>query len=246
MPDPVHSLITTASVSITGRRKQNQDAVAVETLADGRLLVALADGMGGHAAGEVASQMSLDTIRAAVAEGTALADALMAADHAVREAASEPGLEGMGTTAVAAIMASGDYVLANVGDSRAYWIDAEGAAQLTDDHSFVAERVRAGDLTPEQALRSPVRNLLTRAIGGQEALVVDAFGPFPLETPGALLLCSDGLHGSLTPGQIHAAVVESASAQAAAEALTARAHELGSSDNISVVLAGIGGFLGSE
>ena len=135
--------------SIAGQRPYQEDAVLARSLSDGRVLVAVADGMGGHAAGEVASALALETLVSTLEDGKGLDVAFRLANREVHEKAHEPGKQGMGTTLVAALVEEGEYFIANVGDSRGYLISGDGIRQLTEDHSFVAEAM--GGLTSDVA-----------------------------------------------------------------------------------------------
>ena len=226
-----------ASESVPGRRPYNEDSLLVHTLPDGRVLVAVADGMGGHAAGGVASALALEVLREAVIDGADLATGCVLANGRVyAQASAEPDKLGMGTTLVTMLADGHEFVIANVGDSRAYRIDSDGVHRLTEDHSYVAEAIRGGQ-SEEEARRSPWRNALTRAIGSGLDVKVDVFGPFPLEGDLVVLLCSDGLFKALSDGEIRQLFAASADAGDAARALVAAAYEAGSDDNITVVVA---------
>lgn len=229
-----------ASESVQGRRPYNEDAVSTVSLDDGGVLLAVADGMGGHAAGEVASALAVEALREGVVAGTPLDDACRLANRRVHaRARSEPGKQGMGTTLVAALVGEGTISVANVGDSRAYLITATGIRQLTHDHSFVAEAVRRGGNEAELK-NSRWRDVLTRSIGTEAEVDVDLFGPVPLEKDAALLLCSDGLYKVLEDDRIHDVFLASADPADAARALVTAAYEGGSDDNITAVVAELG------
>lgn len=225
--------------SIAGQRPYQEDSVLAESLSDGRLLVAVADGMGGHAAGEVASALALETLVTALEEGKTLDVAVSVANQRVYEQARDPGKQGMGTTLTVALVDDGEYFVANVGDSRGYLLTRSGIRQLTEDHSFVAEAVKRGQSRAD-AEATPWRDALTRSIGTDEHVDVDVFGPFPLEPDSALLLCSDGLYKVLSDEQLQHIFTQSSSARGAAQTLVATAFESGSDDNISVAIAEYG------
>jgi len=228
-----------ATECVAGQRPYQEDAVLTEGLSDGRILVAVADGMGGHAAGEVASAVALETLVEALEDGRSLGDAFELANARVRAEAEEPGRQGMGTTLVAAILEGERYQLANVGDSRGYLLSGDGIRQITRDHSFVAEAVDRG--TPrEEAEASKWRDALTRSIGTDAEVNVDVFGPFPVEPDTALLLCSDGLYKVLSDTAVEEVYARSGGPDGAAQALVAAALEGGSDDNISVAIAEFG------
>jgi serine/threonine protein phosphatase PrpC len=225
--------------SIAGQRPYQEDSVWAQPLADGRLLLAVADGMGGHAAGEVASALALEVLVSSLEAGDEIDNAFVAANDGVHRRSVEPGKHGMGTTLVAALVSDGEYFVANVGDSRAYLLSAEGIRQLTEDHSFVVEAMKRGQ-TREQAMATPWRDALTRSIGPDGRVEVDVFGPFPVVRDTALLVCSDGLYKTLSDRDLWEIFVQSRSARGAARTLVATALERGSDDNISVASAEYG------
>jgi len=226
-----------AGYTHTGRRKSNQDAVVVRTFASGAELVAIADGMGGHLAGEVASALALESLVASLEAGASLRDSVVAANARVHaESAAHPDRQGMGTTLVALLRDGDGYHIANVGDSRAYRVEAETILRLTDDHSFVAEALRDGSMSAEEAARSPWRNALTRAIGTDPSVQVDVFGPFEVDAPHAVLLCTDGLYRAVDDDVIREYVLSVGELATVAETLAALAFRRGSDDNISVAV----------
>jgi serine/threonine protein phosphatase PrpC len=225
--------------SIPGKRPYQEDSVFADVLADGRTLVAVADGMGGHAAGEVASALALKTLQDALASGKELGDAFRMANERVHGMAAEPGKQGMGTTMVAVLISGTEFRVANVGDSRAYQVNAQGIRQLTEDHSFVAEAMRRGQSKAE-AMATPWRDALTRSIGTEPEVEVDTFGPFPLGGDSAFLICSDGLYKTLSDDDLKELFMQSRGPTGAAQALVTAAFDGGSDDNISVVIAEYG------
>jgi serine/threonine protein phosphatase PrpC len=228
-------------VSERGRRRANEDAVVVVTLSAGVELAAVADGMGGYAGGEVASRRALEVLRASLDAGVDLTGAVQAANAAVfQEATHSKKYRGMGTTLVALLRRGAEYTVVNVGDSRAYRIDDGGIQQLTHDHSFVADAIRGGQLTAEDAEKSRWRNAVTRAIGTQAELDVDTFGPFNALEPHTVVLCSDGLYRGISDEDLRKIVTDAPAADMAARALAAAAYQAGSDDNISVVLLRFG------
>lgn len=228
-----------ASESIAGQRPYQEDAVLVRTLSDGRVLVAVADGMGGHAAGEVASGLALETLHQALEDGITLDHAFELANRRVHEKARDPGKRGMGTTLTAALVDDGEFMIANVGDSRGYLLSGKEIRQVTEDHSFVAEAMKRGQ-SKKQAMATPYRDALTRSIGTDPSVQVDVFGPFPVKDDTALLVCSDGLYKTLTDADVRRIYLESGSPRGAARTLVATALERGSDDNISVAVAEYG------
>jgi serine/threonine protein phosphatase PrpC len=232
------------------RRTENQDYLLYRLATDEPdahthcSLFVTADGVGGAVGGAVASELAARTVAHALPgdggddPGGALRAAVEAADEAVKRRASDPALTGMATTLVAALVRDGQYWLANVGDSRAYLIREGEARQITLDHSLVAESVRAGWLTSEQAIISPYRHVITRSIGGQEPAQVDIFGPEPLQVGDRLLLCTDGLTETLSDREI-ARFTGHADPEEAAIALVDAANERGGPDNTSVIVVAV-------
>jgi serine/threonine protein phosphatase PrpC len=201
----------------------------------------VADGMGGHQAGEVASRGAVETaIERYYADtssdvGKSLVRAVQAANQQIHaQAQTDPSKSGMGTTLVAAVILGRKVYVANVGDSRAYLINRASIAQITEDHSWVEEQVRAGLLTPEQAKRHPQRNLVTRALGSKPSVDVDLFEG-EVSTGDAILLCSDGLTGRVEDHEI-ATIVRDHPPHEAVRLLVAAANERGGSDNITVLI----------
>ena len=238
-----------AARSDVGRvRSVNQDSA----LADADLgIFAVADGMGGHRGGEVASAEALTALSEGVTaiplpSGEVLADLVRVANGRVhRRAASDPELAGMGTTivAVALVGAPGSPVLAiaNVGDSRAYRLDPSGAyAQVTEDHSLVAEMVRSGRLTAEEAESHPRRNILTRALGVEASVVVDVVEE-PVVPGCRYLLCSDGLFNEVPDARVAEVLRTVADPAEAASTLVSLANDAGSRDNVTCVVVDVVG-----
>jgi protein phosphatase len=180
-----------ASSDVGHLRTGNEDAFLV----DDRLeLYAVADGMGGHNAGEVASATALEALRAAIASGEALDAAIVRANSAVFEkAATDRALDGMGTTLTAvAIIGEATLLIGHVGDSRGYRIRDGVLEQITDDHSLVEELVREGRLSPEEAEIHPRRSVITRALGIDANVEVDLY-TLEARTGDRIVRCSDGL-----------------------------------------------------
>ena len=200
--------------------------------ADGEFLAAVADGMGGHIGGEVASRLAIEA--AVAAEGAAV-ERLRAANAAVvGTALDKPRLAGMGTTMTLAIFSPGAVEIGHIGDSRAYLYREGALAQLTRDHSLMADMIASGELTPEQAAVHPFRSVITRALGMESRVVIDRVARDLL--PGdRLLLCSDGLTTMLPDAEI-GALLSRGDPAAAAAALVAEANRAGGADNISVVV----------
>jgi len=235
--------IETVARTDTGRqRDHNEDSVLVAPTSSGRLL-AVADGMGGHNAGDVASAAALaafvDGLGETLADAdpaTALERSAGAADERVREkAAEDPGREGMGTTLVAALVGDESATVVNVGDSRAYSVADDAIEQVTVDHSLVQELVDAGEITEAEAETHPQRNVVSQALGASETIDPDSF-TVEFGTDETLLLCSDGLTEEVTASSIREVIAGSRSVEDAADELIATANENGGSDNVSVVL----------
>ena len=234
--------LRSAGVTDTGNvRPTNQDHLLTE--GD---LVAVADGMGGHRGGEVASRLAVDTMKEAFGDdptAAGLAEAVRRANTAVWEQAqAEPELAGMGTTiaAVARVREEGSERLAivNVGDSRAYLFKEGRLSRLTSDHSLVADLVRSGELTEEGAREHPHRNILTRAVGvGPE--VEPAVAVAEPASGDRLLLCSDGLFNELADDEITSVLSTVAEPESAADRLVRLAKEHGGNDNITVVVVDV-------
>lgn len=218
-------------------RSNNEDAFLVD---DERALFAVADGMGGHRGGEVASQTAIEALRAAVANGVPLHDAISGANTAVRaRAAGNDELTGMGTTMTALIAIGGHQLLVgHVGDSRAYLLHDGTLRRATDDHSLVEELVREGRLTPEQAESHPQRAIVTRALGVDERVDVDLY-TLDIEVGDRIVLCSDGLTTMVRERDIERLARTEPDPQRLAEGLVAAANAAGGDDNITVVVVDV-------
>jgi protein phosphatase len=236
------------------RRSANQDRLLVDEQL--RLLI-VADGMGGHAAGEVAAAVAADSIREFVAvtaadpdrtwpvefdedlsfQANQLRAAVLVANRRISERTSEnEHLRGMGATLAAGLVGEDRIVVSNVGDCRAYLLRDGRLSRLTHDHSWVAEQVAQGFLSEQAARVHPWRHMVTRALQGDEALLVDV-AEHPLRPNDRLLLCSDGLHGPV-PDEAIAAILRSHTDSAGAcAALVEAANAGGGPDNISVIVA---------
>ncbi|MFQ3661626.1 MAG: PP2C family serine/threonine-protein phosphatase [Chloroflexaceae bacterium] len=218
------------------RREVNQDAYGVRQFGEAVLLV-VCDGMGGHAAGEVASALAVEAITGAFDPAAPPAEALRAAFIVANARVYAEGHGAMGTTGVAALLVANQLVVANVGDSRAYLVREEQITQITHDHSFVSDQIAAGLMTPEEARSSVVRNIITRALGHTAEVEVDVFVQ-PLQAGDTVLLSTDGMHGLVSDEEI-AAIASLQPPDQAAQQLVDRANELGGIDNITVVIAQI-------
>ena len=223
-----------AAASHTGQvRANNQDSAVAEPG-----LFAVADGMGGHAAGEVASQVAIEALRAS-APGEGLVEAVRAANRAVIErAAHDPALRGMGTTVCALTLADDRVVIVNVGDSRAYLFRDGELSQITEDHNLVAELERDGRISAEEAKVHPQRNIITRVLGNDDEVVVDEFPVDPYRGD-RFLLCSDGLFNEVDDDAIAALLRTERDPQRAADELVRMANEGGGRDNVTVVVVDV-------
>jgi protein phosphatase len=231
-----------AKTDIGRQRQVNQDSFRVydpattDTGGQPDKLFVVCDGMGGHAAGEVASRLGVETIVETFAN-TSDADPRRVLVHAFQEANQriyQEGQGGMGTTGVAALLRDQRLWVANVGDSRAYLVRQGQIRQISSDHSFVWEQVAAGVLTPEQARHSSYRNMITRALGHRPDVEVDIFEE-TLQAGDIILLSSDGLHGLVEDHEL-AGAVSSMAPEGAVPFLIDKANERGGTDNITVVI----------
>jgi serine/threonine protein phosphatase PrpC len=233
-------LSTFAGTDVGRTRSGNEDSYFC-----GRTVFAVADGLGGHQGGEVASAAAVEPLAAldgrdlaTPAEAAeALAGAIAEANSAILErAAADPSLWGMGTTVTAAAVAGDLLQLAHVGDSRAYLLRDGTLDQRTTDHTVVGELVRRGRLTPAQAAIHPERSILTRAVGLDPRIPVDTPDPIDLLPGDQILLCSDGLTEAVADPQITEILSTHPDGNAACTALIDAANDAGGPDNITVVL----------
>ena len=227
------------------KRNMNQDFVYASDQKVGCLdnLYIVADGMGGHNAGDMASRCAVETIVDYIGSAAAappvrlLTEAVKAANEAVYErSTTDRKLEGMGTTLVAATVQKNCLYVANVGDSRLYILDEDEIVQITRDHSLVEEMVRAGQLAREKARNHPEKNVITSAVGMKTLPRIDCFDA-SLYPGDIILMCSDGLTNMLEDEQILRFVHAKENLSEAAQKLIDEANRNGGSDNISVILA---------
>ena len=235
---------THAGLTDVGRiRSHNEDAILLEPP-----LYAVADGLGGHEAGEVASNTAIDALAGAAPrrpDAKALGRAVRAANRAVIQAAHDGlGREGMGTTLTAAVVEGGRIAVAHVADSRAYLLHDGALERITDDHSVVADMIRQGTLTEEQSRTHPNRSVITRALGTDSNMYPDTF-EVDAEPGDRLLLCSDGLTGMLPDDEIAEILDTYRDPDVAVRMLVDRANEAGGHDNVSVVVVDIEGGRGT-
>ncbi len=231
-----------AATDVGRVRQMNEDRFLVD-----ERIFAVADGVGGHQAGEVASQTSVETLLREFNEGEHTVEGLVAAAEAANQAVWQLAQgsrekRGMGTTltALALIQTDGDEELAliNVGDSRAYLLQNGEMIQLTEDHSLVEELVRDGKLTPAEAQVHPQRSIITRALGMEPVIQVDSWEITPY-AGNRFLLCSDGLTNELSDERIASTLRQLADPQEAAHDLVRQARAAGGSDNITVVVVDV-------
>ena len=250
--------ITLGSLSHVGmKRTGNEDSycalVSPNTPPGTEMLLAVADGMGGRQAGELASALATRGLVERLSHGGAshpsptealfreglLKEVVQAVNAEVLRAATKPATRGMGTTLTAVLLAGSVLSIAHVGDSRAYLLRDGELHQLTQDHNWAAEEVARGALTPRQAREHPGRNVLTRALGTAPSVYVDSAS---VEVRGGdvLMLCSDGLHSLVSDDEIAQTLVGE-EPQQACQSLVERANARGGHDNITVVTARING-----
>lgn len=232
--------------SITGRRKLNEDSCCAVTLDNGLTLLAVADGMGGHAAGDVASNMLIDALTEALSEVCCSDNAEAMLRRAIRNsnlsifrhASSKTECKGMGTTLVCAVINGTHATIANVGDSRLYHFDGNTLHRVTKDHSLVQTLIDEGSITEEEAATHPMRNIITRAVGSAVYVDVDIY-ELDLNADDLLMLCSDGLYGSLNDEILCAILRQSSDLSDTCDELIDAAYSAGSRDNITVLLSAL-------
>ena len=251
--------VSAYSATDAGRkRKNNEDAFLVD---DDIGIFVVADGMGGQNAGEVASTRAVQVFRERIAGGATALRRLAespsqenrVAGQALVEKAiqaactdvwklgeTDPKLRGMGTTLAGIVIAGEQGIVGNVGDSRVYLVRAGQAFRLTEDHTLVAAQVKAGSMTKEEAQRSPLRNVLTRAVGNQESVQVDTL-LVDLMPGDRVLLCSDGLHGYMPDDEEVAKVLSGGDSAELPKQLVDLANDRGGKDNITAVVLDVTG-----
>jgi protein phosphatase len=254
-PAPPPLRRTGTGLSDLGRKRQsNEDAYFVDDLLG---LYVVADGMGGHAAGEVASQEAVDTVYGMIKRGIVnlheledpvreedvraacrlMESAIQAATYMVFSMAEmDRGKSGMGTT-ISALLVLGEYAItAQVGDSRIYRVRGAEVEQLTEDHTLIAWQLKQGLITPQEAKKSPHRNVITRAVGNRDYVQVDT-GLVQLFSGDRFLLCSDGLHGYLR--ELDICPIVRLGGEHAVRRFVELANERGGKDNITAILVEI-------
>jgi protein phosphatase len=244
--------LTAFALTDVGRRREsNEDDFLLEP---GRGVYAVADGMGGHAAGEIASHLAIDTLREMLGpEGPArelrtaedaaewLRDAVVEANRRICDSIRlHEERRGMGTTVVALVHSGDETVVGHVGDSRGYLLRGDELVRMTSDHSWVNEQVKLGLMNDDTAQRHPMRNIVTRALGSRPDVVVDLTS-FPAQPGDVFLLCSDGLNTMLSDEQIHEILAGNRrDPETACRSLVEAANRHGGEDNVTVVVARCG------
>ncbi len=231
--------ITIKGLTDTGMvREKNEDAIGYDSALG---LVVLADGMGGHRGGEIASQLAVDTVIKAYFASedrdvvTALSRSLLEANRAIIDRShGDVELFGMGTTCTTMVLTHGEAYFAHVGDSRAYVLRNGEITQLTEDHSLVGEMVRSGILSDEDAQHHPKRNVITRSLGTSEDLAADfPASPYKVLDGDLFLLCSDGLTALVSDEEV-GEILTAHEPKEACQALVDSANNKGGKDNITV------------
>ena len=235
----------TFSKTDVGRaREVNQDYVLVCDQPIGNLpnLLIVADGMGGHNAGDFASKYVANAVREEISKSTEdgpkamMKKAIESANYnLIQISKQDERLKGMGTTLVVATVIEQTLYFANIGDSRLYLLNDE-IKQLSRDHSFVQEMVRLGGINAEEAKRHPDKNIITRAIGAKETVEIDFF-EYRLKRGDSILMCTDGLSNMIEDEEMYRIIKSSRDIVEATERLIERANDNGGKDNIGVVLA---------
>jgi serine/threonine protein phosphatase PrpC len=239
--------VNVANKTDIGRiRLVNEDRSVVQNDLNGFVLAIVADGMGGHQAGDIASQMAIEVIQKHLQTlekdmsiemcKAALQTAIEKANQTIYEfAQSREQYHGMGTTVVAILANEQFLAIGHIGDSRAYLVTADKIAQLTEDHSLVTELLKSGQITAEEANHHPRRNVLTRALGTDANVEVEV-GHFEWQQDDTVLMCSDGLSGQLDSHALFSILHMEQDLHWKADRLVAEALQAGGDDNISVIL----------
>lgn len=229
------------------KRSMNQDYVKIYKNSEDLTLFLLADGMGGHQAGDVASKLTVETLGELFTKQSFLTrqelvswlnSEIQTLNSLVFEQGQQVEFRGMGTTLEALCIFNGELVLAHVGDSRSYLLRANQLIQITEDHSLVNELRLMGELTDEEAVHHPQKNIITRSVGMPNELKVDIF-THSISAGDLILMCSDGLSNMLTHSEISEILLMSISLEEKTRLLINHANENGGSDNISVLLVDI-------
>lgn len=242
-------ILCAGATDIGRKRKTNQDSICLDHAHN---FFAVADGMGGHNGGDIASQLSVKVMpEFLVKHGkdepqNLMKNMIQEVNRAILQKADEnPDLHGMGTTLSAFMFAGPQLVIGNVGDSRVYMVNNNNIYQMTRDHSFVQEKLNMGIYTREEAVKDPQKNVLVRSVGFESDLQVDVFH-YRICKNDIFLICSDGLHGKVSDGDILHIVQRNisdpsrcqlADVEKAIKELIQQANDNGGQDNISVILA---------
>jgi protein phosphatase len=250
-PTPAFEIVATVQTDVGCVREINEDSGRLlrpsgpAQLASKGTLLVVADGMGGHSAGEVASQMAADVVsrlyyESADGPGEALRRAVEEANRRIHSAAAaDESKHGMGTTCTALSLCGGLAYAAHVGDSRLYMLRAGQLYQLSEDHSAVNEMVKLGLITKEQARTHEDKNVILRALGTSPEVEVSVIEPFGVRVGDQYLLCSDGLYDLVVDEEIASMLASAGDVHAAGERLIATAKERGGHDNITVGIIAI-------
>lgn len=226
-------------------RSGNEDSFAAEVNAHRGVFV-VADGMGGHAAGEVASLMAVQSVMTELADlkeiddsgtaGNKLADSLRTANRNIHDRMlAEADKQGMGTTASVLVLDQKRYLIGQVGDSRVYMLRDGALQQITKDHSYVQEQVDAGFLTPEQAKYHPYSNVITRCVGASDSVEPDVYRG-EIRVGDIFLVASDGLTGMVDDRRIHTLLMSRANPDRKVHSLISEANGRGGLDNITAIV----------
>ncbi|MDL2267349.1 MAG: protein phosphatase 2C domain-containing protein [Desulfovibrio sp.] len=233
------SLQFKAQTHTGNKRQSNEDRYFVREQADGSLLMAVADGVGGMPGGEKAAELAMEAIAAAGLEERLSPERLYqlatsAHDSIVRYAAAHPRLEGMGTTLTAAVVRENAVFWVHVGDSRLYIQHSATLRQLTTDHRFLSSMIEDGDITAEEALNHPLRNMLDQCLGCPS--IEPEQGNVVLEPGDRLLLCTDGLYGEVPHERVKNILLADMTAKQKATQLLEASLNAGGKDNITLVV----------
>jgi PPM family protein phosphatase len=240
-------IMRTAGRSDIGRiRSVNEDRAVILPESNGMVVAVVADGMGGHQAGDIASQMAIEKIQdelSRLPDNATPEERMIAVKLAVeaanqdvyRHASEREQFHGMGTTVVVTVATPDCLVIGHIGDSRAYLAEEERFIQLTEDHSLVNELVRSGQITMEEAHHHPRRNVLTRALGTETRVLVDVH-VFEWRDGDIVLMCSDGLSGLVEGDLLYRILRSEGTLEDKVNRLVEKALDAGGDDNITVVL----------
>lgn len=242
-----------ACLTDIGRTREiNEDSVLCKTVKNGWDLLIVADGMGGHNAGEVASSIAVKSISEYIEKKAASIDSGESAARAVKDAVIQANSDifneskkdvscsGMGTTVTIALMSQYAMLVGHVGDSRAYILRDGVISKITSDHSLVAELVKNGTITEDEAQHHPQKNIITRALGAEETVQVD-IESIQLKPNDTVMLCTDGLTNMLCDREIESLLTQNDDPSIAVRKLVDRANDLGGYDNITVAVAKVTG-----